>query len=378
MARVTLKQIRKAYGDYVALHGLDLEIGDGEFVSVLGPSGSGKSTLLKLIAGIEEVSGGHVYFDGRDVTQRPPERRDVAMVFQSYALYPTMTVFDNIAFPLRVRKVPKADVRRRVEEVAEMLGLEGLLRRRPRELSGGERQRTAIGRAMVRNPKVFLFDEPLSNLDAHLRAGMRAELKHLHRVLGATFVYVTHDQDDALDMGQRVAVLARGELQQFSSSESLYEQPANRFVASFVGHPPMNLLHGQLVREGQNRLFRSDALVFQLGPGGAVEPGGGAVVLGVRPEAVTVSNAIEGRPAGVVESTSALGYQRVYATVRIGDLAMMARIPHGVAAPELGETVGLEVDARVIHLFDAQDGTSLSGRGAELVELEGQGAAASQ
>jgi len=378
MARVALKQVRKAYGDHVALHGLDLEIEDGEFVSVLGPSGSGKSTLLKLIAGIEEATGGHVYFDGRDVTQTPPERRDIAMVFQSYALYPTMSVFDNIAFPLRVRKLPKSDIQKRVEEVAELLGIQALLRRRPRELSGGERQRTAVGRAMVRNPKVFLFDEPLSNLDAHLRAGMRTELKHLHRVLGATFVYVTHDQDDALDMGQRVAVLADGHLQQFSSSQELYEQPASRFIASFVGHPPMNLLYGQLVREGQNLFFRSTALVLSLGVRGARGPSGGEVVLGVRPEAVIVSNVTEGRPAGVVESTSALGYHRVYATVRIGDAALMARIPEGVTEPALGETVGLEVNVRETHLFDAGDGTSLSTSTAELVALEDRGAAASQ
>ncbi len=378
MARVALKQVRKAYGDHVALHGLDLEIDDGEFVSVLGPSGSGKSTLLKLIAGIEEASGGHVYFDGRDVTQTPPERRDIAMVFQSYALYPTMSVFDNIAFPLRVRKLPKSDIQKRVEEVAELLGIQGLLRRRPRELSGGERQRTAVGRAMVRNPKVFLFDEPLSNLDAHLRAGMRTELKHLHRVLGATFVYVTHDQDDALDMGQRVAVLAGGQLQQFSSSLELYERPANRFIASFVGHPPMNLLYGHLAREGQILFFRSNALVLSLGVRGARGPSGGEVVLGVRPEAVIVSNVTEGRPAGVVESTSALGYHRVYATVRIGDAALMARIPEGVTEPSLGETVGLEVNVRETHLFDAGDGTSLSNSSAELVELEDRGAAASQ
>jgi multiple sugar transport system ATP-binding protein len=378
MARVTLKQVRKAYGHHVALHGLDLEIGNGEFVSVLGPSGSGKSTMLKVIAGIDEVSSGHVYFDDRDVTQTPPERRDVAMVFQSYALYPTMTVFDNIAFPLRVRKLPKADVHQRVEEVAELLGIHDLLRRRPRELSGGERQRTAVGRAMVRNPKVFLFDEPLSNLDAHLRAGMRQELKHLHRVLGTTFVYVTHDQDDALDMGQRVAVLAAGRLQQFSSSQGLYEQPANRFVASFVGHPPMNLFHGQLVREGQSLSFRSDALVLSLGGRGAVDRISGEVVLGVRPEAVTVSSVIEGGPTGVVESTSALGYRRIYATVRIGDSTVMARIAEGVSAPPLGETVGVEINVRDIHLFDSQDGMSLLKSDPGPVELGRRSTAASQ
>jgi multiple sugar transport system ATP-binding protein len=372
MARVRLEQIRKAYGHDVALHALDLEIEDGEFVSVLGPSGSGKSTMLKLIAGIEDVSGGHIYFDDRDVTQTPPERRDIAMVFQSYALYPTMSVFDNIAFPLRIRKLSKADVEKRVHDVAELLGIRHLLRRRPRQLSGGERQRTAVGRAMVRNPKVFLFDEPLSNLDAHLRAGMRQELKHLHRVLGTTFIYVTHDQDDALDMGERVAVLADGRLQQFSSSQELYEDPANRFVASFVGHPPMNLLYGELVREGPSAFFRSHALVLPFGvPGWSAEIAG-EVVLGLRPEAVAVSSADEGRPSGVVEGTSALGYQRLYATVRIGDSTLMARIPEGTAPPSLGETVGLEVNPSQGHLFDARDGSPLFRRNAAPAQVGDQ------
>src|SRR2546427_913067 len=336
MARVRLEQIRKAYGHDVALHALDLEIEDGEFVSVLGPSGSGKSTMLKLIAGIEDVSGGRIYFDGRNVTQTPPERRDVAMVFQSYALYPTMSVFDNIAFPLRIRRLSKAEVEKRVHDVAELLGIRHLLRRRPRQLSGGERQRTAVGRAMVRDPKVFLFDEPLSNLDAHLRAGMRQELKHLHRVLGTTFIYVTHDQDDALDMSERVAVLADGRLQQFSSSQELYDDPANRFVAVFVGHPPVNLLHGELVREGPSALFRSDALTLPFGCQGWSAEITGEVVLGLRPEAVAVAGDDQPGPTGVVESTSALGYQRLYATVRIGDSTLMARIPEGMPSPPIG------------------------------------------
>ncbi len=359
MARVTLKKVRKAYGHDVALHALDLEVADGEFVSVLGPSGSGKSTMLKLIAGIDEVSSGHIYFDDRDVTQKPPERRDVAMVFQSYALYPTMSVFDNIAFPLRVRKLPKADVNQRVEEVAELLGIHHLLRRRPRQLSGGERQRTAVGRAMVRNPKVFLFDEPLSNLDAHLRVGMRQELKHLHRVLRTTFIYVTHDQDDALDMGERVAVLAGGRLQQFSSSQELYEEPANRFVASFVGHPPMNLIHGELLQQGAESVFHSGGLSLPFGARRIRREAVGQVVLGLRPEAITVANAGEDRPTGAVEGTSALGYQRLYATVRVGDAAIIARIPEGVTPPSIGEKAGLEFDARQCHLFAANDGTPL-------------------
>jgi multiple sugar transport system ATP-binding protein len=298
------------------------------------------------------------------------------MVFQSYALYPTMTVFDNIAFPLRVRKSPRAEIKRRVGEVAELLGVEGLLDRRPRELSGGERQRTAIGRAMVRDPKVFLFDEPLSNLDAHLRAGMRTELKHLHRVLGTTFVYVTHDQDDALDMGQRVAVLKGGHLQQFCSSQELYERPANRFIASFVGHPPMNLVYGRLGRDGGTLVFRSNDFTLSL-PARDAPDRLDEVVLGIRPEAVSVSSVLEGRPLGVVESTSALGYRRIYATVRIGDFTVMARIPEGLVAPSLGESVGLEFNDSEIHLFDTQDGTALSGS-SRRVELDQRGAAVLQ
>ena len=378
MARVTLKQVRKAYGHDVALEPLDLSIEDGEFVSVLGPSGSGKSTMLKLVAGIEEVSGGRIYFDDREVTQTPPERRDVAMVFQSYALYPTMTVFDNIAFPLRLRKLSKTEITRRVEEVAELLGIPHLLKRRPRQLSGGERQRTAVGRAMVRNPKVFLFDEPLSNLDAHLRSGMRQELKHLHRVLGATFIYVTHDQDDALDMGQRIAVLAGGQLQQFAGSAQLYEEPANRFVASFVGHPPMNLIDGTLQRAGGELTFRAGALALALGGRAAGATADGEVVLGLRPEALTVAGEREGRPAGIVEGTSALGYQRLYATVRVGTTALIARIPEGVQPPEIGAQVALEVDPSRAHLFSAEDGRPLLENRPPLAKVAGRSAAGEQ
>lgn len=375
MARVTLRQVRKAYGHDVALQPIDLEIEDGEFVSILGPSGSGKSTMLKLIAGIEEVSGGSIYFDDRDVTQTPPERRDVAMVFQSYALYPTMTVFDNIAFPLRLRKLGKQEIARRVEEVAELLGIHPLLGRRPRQLSGGERQRTAVGRAIVRNPKVFLFDEPLSNLDAHLRSGMRQELKHLHRVLGTTFIYVTHDQDDALDMGHRIAVLAHGQLQQFASSAELYEEPANRFVASFVGHPPMNLIPGEVKREHGELVFCADSLKLPLARRVASVRPSGRVVLGLRPEALTVTNPGEGRPSGIVEGTSALGYQRLYATVRVGTAALIVRIPEQGPVPALSDHVGLAVDTGAAYLFAEQDGRLLLSRTAPFVEVVGTSAA---
>jgi multiple sugar transport system ATP-binding protein len=375
MARVTLERVRKSYGHDIALHPLDLEIEDGEFVSILGPSGSGKSTMLKLIAGIEEVSGGHIHFDGRDVTQTPPERRDVAMVFQSYALYPTMTVFDNIAFPLRLRKLGKEEITKRVEEVADLLGIRPLLRRRPRQLSGGERQRTAVGRAMVRNPKVFLFDEPLSNLDAHLRSGMRQELKHLHRVLGTTFIYVTHDQDDALDMGHRIAVLAGGTLQQFASSAELYEEPANRFVASFVGHPPMNLVPGEIGGVDGAVQFRSESLSLALDKQAPGEDAAGGVILGLRPEALTVSSADPAGPCGIVEGTSALGYQRLYATVRVGPDALIARIREGAHVPELGDEVGLAVDPSGAHLFSARDGRPLAGDVRRMVEVVGRSAA---
>jgi len=359
MARVTLRQLSKRYGSVTALHPLDLEIEHGEFVSVLGPSGSGKSTVLKLIAGIEEASGGSVLFDGCDVTQTPPERRDVAMVFQSYALYPTMTVYDNIAFPLRLRKLPKREIEKRVRETAELLSIAHLLERRPRQLSGGERQRVAVGRAIVRQPQVFLLDEPLSNLDAHLRAGMRQELKHLHRVLGTTFIYVTHDQDDAVDLGSRVAVLAGGSLQQFASSAEIYRAPANRFVASFVGHPPMNLVYGRIVRVAGRALFEAPALPLELGersPDGVA----GDVVLGLRPEAITLAPGDDDAPSGIVEGVSALGFGRLYATVRVGDAALTARVPEQMTPPEIGTPMGLRVDLSAVHFFDVRSGRRLA------------------
>lgn len=368
MARVRLEQVTKQYRNVTALDALDLEIEDGQFVSVLGPSGSGKSTMLKLIAGIDEVTSGRILFDKDDITHRPPERRDVAMVFQSYALYPTMNIFDNIAFPLRVRGAPRREIRARVEEAAELLRIGHLLKRRPRELSGGERQRVAIGRCIVRSPRVFLFDEPLSNLDAHLRTGMRQELKHLHRVLGTTFIYVTHDQDDALDMSDETAVLAEGRLQQFAPSADLYAVPANRFIASFVGHPPMNLVEGTISREGGQAVFAGQGLRLPLR--NVADRTYGPVVLGLRPEVVKVAPASGVGPSGVVEALSALGYQRLYATVRVGELAIMARAPEDISPPEVGATTGLELDASSVHFFDATSGRRLSGEKPPVVGKE--------
>lgn len=262
MATVRLEHLSKTYrGGVSALADLSVTIPNGEFVCILGPSGSGKSTALKLLAGIEEATAGQIFFDAEEVTRTTPERRDVAMVFQSYGLYPQMNVFDNIAFPLMLRNVPKAERARQVEEVCRLLGIGKLLKRYPRQLSGGERQRVALGRAIVRKPKVFLLDEPLRNLDANLRVSMRQELRRIHEILGATFVYVTHDQDDALAMGDRVLVLADGKLQQYDAAARVYQYPANRFVASFLGRLPMNFFSGSVEMRGDAVVFRNADLL---------------------------------------------------------------------------------------------------------------------
>jgi multiple sugar transport system ATP-binding protein len=281
MAEIVLESVTKVFpGDVVALDDVSLTIGDGEFIALVGPSGCGKSTLLRSLAGLEEITSGSISIGGRDVTDLAPRHRDVAMVFQSYALYPHMSVRQNLGYGLKVRRMPKAEIRRRVEEVAALLGLGDLLERRPAQLSGGQRQRVAMGRAIVRQPKAFLMDEPLSNLDAKLRVGMRASLSQLHRQLGVTTVYVTHDQVEAMTLGQRVAVLRDGRILQVDAPQRLYEQPRDLFVAGFIGSPAMNLVEatidGDEVAFGQfrvplNRLRRPAA-------------GTRHVVLGIRPE----------------------------------------------------------------------------------------------
>ncbi|WP_297497491.1 ABC transporter ATP-binding protein [Thermococcus sp.] len=256
MSEVRLVSVWKVFGGFTAVKDMDLYVGDGEFMILLGPSGCGKTTTLRMIAGLEEPTRGQIYIGDKLVADPerdvfvPPKDRDVAMVFQSYALYPHMTVYDNIAFPLKLRKVHKDEIDKRVREVAEMLGLTELLHRKPRELSGGQRQRVALGRAIVRRPRVFLMDEPLSNLDAKLRVKMRAELKRLQRQLGVTTIYVTHDQVEAMTMGDRVAVINAGQLQQVGTPEEVYDRPANTFVAGFIGSPPMNFLEGTLTEDG--------------------------------------------------------------------------------------------------------------------------------
>ena len=289
MATVELKNIKKVYpGDVTAIEDANVTIHDKEFVVLVGPSGCGKSTLLRMISGLEEISGGDMLIDGERVNDLSPKDRDIAMVFQNYALYPHMTVFENMAFGLKLRKYPKEDIKKRVEEAAEILGLTDFLDRRPKEMSGGQRQRVAIGRAIVRKPKVFLFDEPLSNLDAKLRVQMRVEIKRLHQQLQATMVYVTHDQVEAMTMGDKIVVLKDGDVQQVDSPMNLYNNPANQFVGSFIGSPSMNFTSGRLQSEGNSLKFMNDHMNFTIPEEIAVKLSGksGEVVMGFRPEVI--------------------------------------------------------------------------------------------
>jgi multiple sugar transport system ATP-binding protein len=289
MAEVRLEDLQKKYdNDTLAVKGVSFTANDGEFVVMVGPSGCGKSTTLRMVAGLEEITAGDLLIDGERMNDREPKDRDVAMVFQNYALYPHMTVFENMAFPLKMRKVDKKTIKQQVEDAAKLLSIEQHLNKKPKQLSGGERQRVAVGRAIVRKPKVFLFDEPLSNLDAALRTQMRAELKRLQRRLGATMLYVTHDQVEAMTMGDKIAVLNKGELEQFGTPKEIYERPATTFVARFLGSPAMNLIPGGIRREGGTSYFvHTEANPIELSLGRDIPEGN--VMLGVRPEAVAIS-----------------------------------------------------------------------------------------
>jgi len=287
MASVTFKNVGKRFGDFVAISNLNIEILDKEFLVLVGPSGCGKTTALRCLAGLEEVTSGEVMIADQVVNDVAPKDRDIAMVFQSYALYPHMTVFDNMAFGLKLRKVAKAEIKRRVEEAAQTLGIEHLLKRRPRELSGGQRQRVAVGRAIVREPKVFLFDEPLSNLDAKLRVQTRAEISKLHQRLQTTFIYVTHDQTEAMTMATRIAVMNKGILQQLDTPQHLYDKPGNLFVAGFIGSPAMNFFPVKIRKDGNDLFIDGDGFVVKV-PEGRVSTyasyDGKEVIFGMRPE----------------------------------------------------------------------------------------------
>src|SRR5690349_20948117 len=286
MARVRLDGVRKIYpdGGHVAVHGVDLDVADGELVVLVGPSGCGKSTTLRMIAGLESITAGRLYIGDRLVNDLPPKDRDIAMVFQNYALYPHKTVRDNLAFALELRKLPAAEIERRVMQAAETLGLQEVLGRKPRQLSGGQRQRVAVGRAIVREPAVFLFDEPLSNLDAKLRVQTRREIAKLHRDLGATMIYVTHDQVEAMTLGDRIVVMNAGRVQQVDTPLVLYDRPANRFVAGFIGSPAMNFVSGAI--EGSSFVASDKAFTVPLA--GLSLPAGRRVILGARPEDISI------------------------------------------------------------------------------------------
>ena len=399
MAGITLTDVSKIYDDGTrAVSDLNLDVKDGELVVFVGPSGCGKSTALRMIAGLEEISEGEVKIGDRVVNNLRPRDRDVAMVFQNYALYPHMTVAENIGFALRMRKVPKEEARRRIEETAQILGLREHLRRKPRQLSGGQRQRVAMGRAIVREPHVFLMDEPLSNLDAKLRVQMRAEISRIQRQLRVTTVYVTHDQVEAMTMGDRVAVLRRGLLQQFEAPQRLYERPANLFVASFIGSPAMNMLEGRLERNGDGIVCRIGSASFALPPEVVNErPAlannlGKPIAVGIRPEALEEPgrrNGATGSLRGRVQGIEALGSELLAYVDIEANPVLVEDVLEGIvdmeAAEDIAEikgdadgtratvvarlepsakvhpddTLELAVDLRRLHFFDLDSGQTI-------------------
>jgi multiple sugar transport system ATP-binding protein len=356
MAEVVLQDVVKTYGEVIAVDHVSMTIRDGEFVALVGPSGCGKTTTLNLVAGLIELTSGNIIIGGKLVNDLDPKDRDIAMVFQNYALYPSKTVAENLAFPLQMRKVARPEIERRVKRAAEILSIEHLLQRRPRQLSGGQQQRVALGRALVRDPKAFLMDEPLSNLDAKLRVQMRSELKRLHQELATTVIYVTHDQMEAMTMADRIAVMSGGLVQQLGSPEEIYERPANTFVAGFIGSPAMNFLDAQAsVHDGATSL-RGNGWELPLSPANAARARAsstGAVVLGVRHGHLRVlpESADSGQPARVytVEPTGDI----TYVHVRLGDGLVVASMP-GVFRVDTDQPIRLEFDQEHLYLFDGE------------------------
>jgi sn-glycerol 3-phosphate transport system ATP-binding protein len=356
MAEIVLSRLQKTYPNgFAALHGIDLRIEDGEFVVIVGPSGCGKSTLLRLIAGLETASSGEIRIGPRDVTRLEPAERDIAMVFQNYALYPHMSVYDNMAYGLRNRRIAKDEIDRRVREAAGILELASLLERKPRQLSGGQRQRVAMGRAIVREPAAFLFDEPLSNLDAKLRVQMRGEIKRLQRRLGTTSVYVTHDQSEAMTMADRLVVLRDGRAEQIGTPLDLYRRPDTLFVASFIGSPAMNILTA--IVEGEGRNARVGASILLPLPGGGL-PGkdGRPVLLGIRPEHFVIDGAAPLMEL-TVELIEHLGSETLL-QAWLGETPVTVSMDGAVVAA-VGDIMPLSLDPQALHLFDPEHGTRL-------------------
>ncbi|MBR5386281.1 MAG: sn-glycerol-3-phosphate ABC transporter ATP-binding protein UgpC [Clostridiales bacterium] len=362
MASLSFQHVYKKYdGGVVAVSDFNLEVADKEFVILVGPSGCGKSTTLRMLAGLEDISEGEIYIEDRLINDVLPKDRDIAMVFQNYALYPHMTVKDNMAFSLKLKKMPKEEINRRVSEAAKILEIEHLLDRKPKALSGGQRQRVALGRAIVRDPKVFLMDEPLSNLDAKLRVQMRVEITKLHHRLKTTFIYVTHDQTEAMTMGTRIVVMKDGFIQQVDSPTELYDNPVNTFVAGFIGMPPMNFINATINVEGSDVYISFENVTVRLPERYAVEEvmerDGQEVIFGVRPEAITdeatfVTDHPDTAFAADVDVVEMLGAETyLYVTVN-GSLPLTCRVDPTTSQSAVGQVVDLAIDANRIHLFD--------------------------
>jgi multiple sugar transport system ATP-binding protein len=358
MASVTYSHVFKRYGDVVAVNDLDIQIEDKEFLVLVGPSGCGKTTALRLLAGLEEISEGKIYIADQVVNDVAPKDRDIAMVFQSYALYPHMSVYDNMAFGLKLRKTPKEEIRRRVQEAAQLLGIEMLLDRKPRQLSGGQRQRVAVGRAIVREPKVFLFDEPLSNLDAKLRVETRANISKLHQQLQTTFIYVTHDQVEAMTMASRIAVMSKGLLQQIDTPQNLYDMPNNLFVAGFIGSPAMNFFKAT-IRRGDGKLFVDGGAFKVQIPDKKTETYAHLVdrpvIFGIRPEDIKDPNYL---PPGIfaqpveakVDVTELMGNE-IFLYLSSGDHSYVARVDPRTQA-RMGDAMQVDFNMDNMHIFD--------------------------
>jgi multiple sugar transport system ATP-binding protein len=347
MAELKIRNLKKSFGSTRVINNISFEVREGEFCILLGPSGCGKTTVLRLIAGLEQQDEGEIFIGEREVSNLTPKERDVAMVFQSYALYPHLNVYENMAFSLKMQKRPKQEVDKKVKEVAELLGIDNLLNRKPKELSGGQRQRVAIGRAIVRNPKLFLFDEPLSNLDAKLRSSMRVELAKLHQKLKATTIYVTHDQVEAMTLGEKIILFDQGEIQQIGTPEEVYRKPANLFVATFIGTPQINVLNGKLITEERKIFFQSGKFLLPLGERkGLNKYTGEEIILGIRPEALTPG---KGPIKGYLELTEHLGPE-TFIYINIGNTRLIAK-----ASPDFrerqGKEISLSLNNKEIHFF---------------------------
>lgn len=347
MAELRIKNLTKSFGEITVVRDISFDVSDGDFCILLGPSGCGKTTILRIIAGLEQRDAGEIFIGDREVSDLTPKERDVAMVFQSYALYPHMNAYENMAFSLKIKKLPKTEIDKKVGAAARLLDIENLLKRRPKELSGGQRQRVAIGRAIVRNPRLFLFDEPLSNLDARLRSAMRVELASLHQQLGTTMIYVTHDQTEAMTLGDKIILLDQGIIQQAGPPQELYERPSNLFAATFIGSPQINLVEGTIAVNEDRVVFQSNGLIIDFGARGMLRRySGNTVTMGIRPESLTPG---DGPLVGSLEIIEHLGSETIlYVKTESGRI--IAKAPHNFRG-KAGESISLALRTADIHFF---------------------------